>query len=141
MLFRSYLSTTKPGSTKTRYNAHIEATIQKRGVFFAIRDTGVCMSIFSVAVSYRVCSEKPNNFVIFERRIPLPDNSTTLRVSGKCVDNAVVAGNSDLYAMCESSGNWSLDPGVGCHCNAGYQPSNGYCQGLFRNSKIMVICM
>lgn len=125
----SYLSKTKPGKSKTRYSKRIEAYIQKAGVFFAIHDSGVCMSIFSVAVSYRVCSDKPENFVTFMEKISPPDSSTRLRVGGKCVANAVTAGVAGLYAYCQSSGNWSLGPRVGCKCDVGYQPKNGYCEG------------
>ena len=126
-----YLSETKPGSSKTRYRKQIEAYIQKNGVFFAIHDSGVCMSIFSVAVSYRVCSDKPENFVTFTKKISPPVSSTRLRANGKCVANSVTAGVSGLYAYCQSSGNWSLGPGVGCKCEAGYQPKNGYCEGWY----------
>lgn len=124
----SHLTADKPGKSKTRVSLTIKTTVQKGNVYFAIHDSGICMSIFSIAISYRVCSVKPENFVKFSRTFPPSDSSTRLKVDGTCVDNAVTMGLSELYAFCESSGNWSLGPGVGCKCSPGYQPDNGNCE-------------
>ena len=122
-------STGKPSGSKTRVNLNISTTVQESGVFFAIHDNGICMAVFSIAVSYRICSEKPENFVNFSSTIPPSDSSKRLKVVGTCVDNAVTVGVSELSAFCESNGNWSLSPGVGCECSPGYQPANDKCEG------------
>ncbi|GIY55178.1 hypothetical protein CEXT_373122 [Caerostris extrusa] len=94
--------------------------ITKKGVYFAFRDQGACLSLIAIKVYYITCPSVTLNFAYFPERRP-PD--TNCRPSGR-----------------------QLDPALGgCKCVAGYEPVDQSCQlcsiGTYKENVGDELCM
>ena len=100
--------------------------VSKKGVYFAIRDQGACLSLLAIKIYYVNCPNVTLNFARF------PETPTDIELTGivptrgVCVENAVEIDSPRL--LCQADGNWTL-PSGGCRCMAGYEPIGSTCQG------------
>ena len=100
-------------NTETR---SIEVT--KKGVYFAFRDQGACLSILAVKVYYLVCPARTEGFAHFPETPTGPEVTSNLKINGKCVDNAEVV--DEPFTLCQGDGTWGFHSGH-CACMAGYE--------------------
>nr|ALV82500.1 Eph [Leptinotarsa decemlineata] len=119
-----------------RFNSNSEVNINtevksipvnKKGVYFAFRDQGACISLLAIKVSkysigfyYIVCPEVTVNFAKFPSTPTGKEITIIEQANGSCVSNAEVVGGIPSY-LCKGDGKWSL-PSGGCKCKAGFQP-------------------
>ena len=100
-------------NTETR---SIEVT--KKGVYFAFRDQGACLSILAVKVYYLVCPARTEGFAHFPETPTGPEVTSNLEIHGKCVENAEVV--DEPFTLCQGDGTWGYHKGH-CACMAGYE--------------------
>ncbi|XP_076315246.1 ephrin type-A receptor 4-like isoform X2 [Tachypleus tridentatus] len=99
--------------------------VTKKGVYFAFRDQGACLSLIAIKVYYVTCPNMTRNFAFF------PDTSTSeqvteiVEVEGQCVPNAEVVEAPKM--LCKGDGNWTLLSG-GCKCMPGYEALGQTCE-------------
>ncbi|XP_045468745.1 ephrin type-B receptor 2 isoform X3 [Harmonia axyridis] len=112
-----------------RFNSNSEVNINteiksipvtKRGVYFAFRDQGACISILAIKVYYITCPEVTINFAKFSATPTGKEVTVIEQAVGTCVNNAEVVDAKPLY-LCKGDGKWTL-PSGGCKCKAGFQP-------------------
>ncbi|XP_039306875.1 ephrin type-A receptor 4 isoform X14 [Solenopsis invicta] len=107
-------------NTEVMINTEVKSIpVTKKGVYFAFRDQGACISILAIKVYYISCPEVSANFAHFPatptgREVALIEQSR-----GVCVANAVKIAQPTY--LCKGDGKWYLASG-GCHCKPGYQP-------------------
>ncbi|XP_034180122.1 eph receptor tyrosine kinase isoform X8 [Osmia lignaria lignaria] len=110
-----------------RFNTNAEVVINtevksipvtKKGVYFAFRDQGACISILAIKVYYISCPEISVNFAHFPATPTGREVALIEQTIGTCVDNAEVI-EQPTY-LCKGDGKWYLSNG-GCHCKPGYQ--------------------
>lgn len=109
-------------NTEVIINTEIRSVpITKKGLYFALRDEGACMSLISIKIYYLRCREKTVNLANFPATPTGRDLTAITDVTGQCVPNAlpVGAGNSAPRLHCKSDGNWTLPNGE-CRCKMGY---------------------
>ncbi|XP_050422840.1 ephrin type-B receptor 1-B isoform X9 [Adelges cooleyi] len=124
----SYKSVGRIAAGEGRFNANNEVVINtetktvkvtKKGVYFAFRDQGACISIMAVKVYYVVCPEVVINFANFSATPTARELTQIEHATGKCVDNAEIVGGTPTY-LCKGDGKWYL-PSGGCKCKAGFE--------------------
>ena len=103
-------------NTETR---SIEVT--KKGVYFAFRDQGACLSILAVKVYYLACPEKTVGFANYPETPTGPELTSINKVGGRCVENSEVV--AEPYNLCQGDGTWNFHSGH-CACMAGYEADN-----------------
>ncbi|XP_034947517.1 ephrin type-A receptor 4-B isoform X3 [Chelonus insularis] len=110
-----------------RFNTNTEVVINtevksipvtKKGVYFAFRDQGACISILAIKVYYISCPEVSVNFAHFPATPTGREVALIEQTIGTCVDNAVKIEQPTF--LCKGDGKWYL-PSGGCHCKPGYQ--------------------
>ena len=110
-----------------RFNTNTEVVINtevksipvtKKGVYFAFRDQGACISILAIKVYYISCPEISVNFAHFPATPTGREVALIEQTIGTCVANAVVIEQPTF--LCKGDGKWYL-PSGGCHCKPGYQ--------------------
>lgn len=113
-----------------RFNLNSEVTINsevksvavtKRGVYFAFRDQGACISILAVKIYYITCPETTINFAHFTATPTGREVTVIEQANGTCVPNAEPAESPPVY-LCKGDGKWTL-PSGGCKCRPGYEPN------------------
>jgi Eph receptor B1 len=106
--------------------------VTKKGVYFAFRDQGACISLLAIKVYYITCPEITINFAKFPATPTGKEITIIEQATGSCVVNAEVVGATPTY-LCKGDGKWTL-PSGGCKCKAGFQPDvekqscNGTCR-------------
>lgn len=104
--------------------------VTKRGVFFAFRDQGACLSLIAIKVYYVTCPNLTANFAYFPDTPTGREVTAIVAAKGQCVQNAVVV-SEEPRLLCKGDGNWTL-PSGGCKCKEGYEPdSSNNCQSEF----------
>ncbi|XP_046673447.1 ephrin type-B receptor 1-B isoform X1 [Homalodisca vitripennis] len=93
--------------------------VNKKGVYFAFRDQGACISLLAIKVYYITCPEVTINFAHFPMTPTGREVTLIEQTTGTCVDNAEVI-DTPTY-LCKGDGKWSLPTG-GCKCKAGFEP-------------------
>ncbi|XP_029176313.1 ephrin type-A receptor 4 isoform X3 [Nylanderia fulva] len=110
-----------------RFNTNAEVVINtevksipvtKKGVYFAFRDQGACISILAIKVYYINCPEISVNFARFPSTPTGREVALIEQTLGICVENAVKIAQPTF--LCKGDGKWYLPTG-GCHCKPGYQ--------------------
>ncbi|XP_015114863.1 ephrin type-B receptor 1-B isoform X1 [Diachasma alloeum] len=110
-----------------RFNTNAEVVINsevksipvtKKGVYFAFRDQGACISILAIKVYYISCPEVSVNFAHFAATPTGREVTLIEQTIGTCVENAEKIDQPTF--LCKGDGKWSL-PSGGCHCKPGYQ--------------------
>ncbi|XP_056640262.1 ephrin type-B receptor 1-B isoform X5 [Diorhabda sublineata] len=112
-----------------RFNSNSEVNINtevksipvtKKGVYFAFRDQGACISLLAIKIYYIVCPEMTVNFARFPSTPTGKEITLIEQATGTCVSNAEIVGGTPTY-LCKGDGKWTLPTG-GCKCKAGFQP-------------------
>lgn len=122
--------------------------VTKKGVYFAFRDQGACISLLAIKVYYITCPEITVNFADFPTTPTGREVTFIEQAQGVCVANAeyedasAVSVSSDSTALttsaaptylCKGDGKWYLPSGA-CKCKAGYEPDfeKQKCNGKYR---------
>lgn len=92
--------------------------VTKKGVYFAFRDQGACISILAIKVYYISCPEISVNFAHFPATPTGREVALIEQTIGTCVNNTMVIEQPTF--LCKGDGKWYL-PNGGCHCKPGYQ--------------------
>ncbi|XP_041674474.1 ephrin type-B receptor 1-B isoform X2 [Drosophila eugracilis] len=95
--------------------------VNKKGVYFAFRDQGACISVLAVKVYYITCPAVTENFAHFNETPTGREITIIEKQNGTCVENAEPY-EAPTY-LCKGDGKWTILTG-GCRCVAGYEPSN-----------------
>ncbi|XP_025271313.1 ephrin type-A receptor 4-B isoform X18 [Camponotus floridanus] len=110
-----------------RFNTNAEVVINtevksipvtKKGVYFAFRDQGACISILAIKVYYINCPEISVNFARFPSTPTGREVALIEQTVGICVENAIKIEKPTF--LCKGDGKWYLPTG-GCHCKPGFQ--------------------
>ena len=118
--------TVLPGAWELKeYDYNRKIITKKGGVYLAFLDQGACLSLSSVIVSYKYCSEEQVGVLVRFSRTAAPVNDSHLEEqTGRCTDvNSI--NKVKLSGVCLSSGEWNITDGVKCLCKPGYQLVNG----------------
>lgn len=100
--------------------------VTKKGIYFAFRDQGACLSVIAVKIFYITCPNITTNFAFYPETPTGKELTTIVETDGMCVTNAQQVEIPRL--LCKGDGNWTL-PSGGCKCMAGYEPKDQSCQG------------
>ncbi|XP_063219308.1 ephrin type-A receptor 4 isoform X2 [Bacillus rossius redtenbacheri] len=92
--------------------------VTKKGVYFAFRDQGACISLLAIKVYYITCPEVTVNFAHFPTTPTGREVTFIEQATGKCVSDAEEA-DTPTY-LCKGDGKWYL-PSGGCKCKAGFE--------------------
>ncbi|KNC34063.1 hypothetical protein FF38_07520 [Lucilia cuprina] len=113
--------------------------VTKKGVYFAFRDQGACISVLAVKVYYITCPAVTENLAHFNETPTGREITLIEKQNGTCVENA------DPYIpptyLCKGDGKWTILNG-GCRCRVGYEPdmANKSCNecpiGTFRSVEV-----
>ncbi|XP_043192230.1 ephrin type-B receptor 1-B-like isoform X3 [Amphibalanus amphitrite] len=94
--------------------------VTKKGVYFAVRDQGACISLLAVKVYYQTCPQVTAGFAQFPAT-PTGREETMIKTArGSCVANAVRQHDSVPKYICKGNGEWELLDG-GCLCKPGFE--------------------
>lgn len=96
--------------------------VTKKGVYFAFRDQGACISVLAVKVYYITCPAITINFAHFNETPTGKEVTLIEQQTGLCVDNAESPDGTPSY-LCKGDGKWSILSG-GCKCKVGYEPDH-----------------
>ncbi|XP_012160825.1 ephrin type-B receptor 1-B isoform X2 [Ceratitis capitata] len=113
--------------------------VTKKGVYFAFRDQGACISVLAVKVYYITCPAVTENFAHFNETPTGREITIIEKQNGTCVENAEPY-ETPTY-LCKGDGKWTILTG-GCHCKVGYEPDliNKTCNecqmGKFRSKEV-----
>lgn len=102
--------------------------VNKKGVYFAFRDQGACISVLAVKVYYITCPAVTENFAHFDETPTGREITIIEKQNGTCVENAEPY-EPPTY-LCKGDGKWTILSG-GCHCKVGFEPNyvNNTCTG------------
>ena len=92
--------------------------VTKKGVYFAFRDQGACLSLLAVKVYYLTCPEITVGFAHYPETATGAEVSSIEKVLGKCTDHSVAV--SQPSYLCKGDGSWIYNTGQ-CACMAGYE--------------------
>ncbi|RWS29960.1 ephrin type-A receptor 4-like protein, partial [Leptotrombidium deliense] len=99
--------------------------VTKKGVYFAFRDQGACLSLIAIKIYYIICPNVTMNFAYFPETPTGKELTAIVAAVGTCVANAVEIEKPRL--LCKGDGNWTLPSGA-CKCMAGFEPVGNSCQ-------------
>ncbi|KAL5289859.1 EPHA5 family protein [Megaselia abdita] len=114
--------------------------VTKKGVYFAFRDQGACISVLAVKVYYITCPAVTENFAHFKETPTGREITLIEKQNGSCVDNAELDEIPPTY-LCKGDGKWTILSG-GCKCKVGYEADieKQICKecppGTFRSAEI-----
>lgn len=98
--------------------------VTKRGVYFAFRDQGACLSLISIKVYHMQCPQLTTNLAKFNATPTGRDLTSLVAVEGECVANSVQIEQPKMF--CTADGQWNSMSSGQCKCLAGYeQQANG----------------
>ena len=95
--------------------------VRKKGVYFAIRDQGACISLLAVKIYYLTCPEITVDFAHYPETPTGAEETTIEKIAGSCVENAVPVDTP--FNLCQGDGSWKYNSGR-CVCMAGYSANN-----------------
>ncbi|XP_039967982.1 ephrin type-B receptor 1-B isoform X1 [Bactrocera tryoni] len=113
--------------------------VTKKGVYFAFRDQGACISVLAVKVYYITCPAVTENFAHFNETPTGREITIIEKQNGTCIENAEPY-ETPTY-LCKGDGKWTILTG-GCQCKVGYEPDfvNKTCNecpiGKFRSKEV-----
>lgn len=91
--------------------------VTKKGVYFAFRDQGACLSLLAVKVYYLKCPDITVGFAKYPETATGAELTSIEKIPGRCVENSVAV--QDPHNLCKADGTWSFHTGT-CSCMAGY---------------------
>uniref|UniRef100_T1IPM1 Uncharacterized protein n=1 Tax=Strigamia maritima TaxID=126957 RepID=T1IPM1_STRMM len=92
--------------------------VTKKGIYFAFRDQGACISLLAIRVYYITCPNVTTSFAYFPETPTGREVTSIEQAKGQCVTNAAQAETPKF--LCKGDGSWYLLSG-GCKCMAGYE--------------------
>ncbi|XP_044316486.1 ephrin type-B receptor 1-B isoform X4 [Drosophila rhopaloa] len=95
--------------------------VNKKGVYFAFRDQGACISVLAVKVYYITCPAVTENLAHFNETPTGREITIIEKQNGTCVENAEPY-EAPTY-LCKGDGKWTILTG-GCRCKAGFEPND-----------------
>lgn len=95
--------------------------VTKKGVYFAFRDQGACISVLAVKVYYITCPAVTINFAHFNETPTGREITIIEQQTGTCVENAETYETPNY--LCKGDGKWTILSG-GCRCKVGYEPDH-----------------
>ncbi|XP_060661096.1 ephrin type-B receptor 1-B isoform X2 [Drosophila nasuta] len=113
--------------------------VNKKGVYFAFRDQGACISVLAVKVYYITCPAVTENFAHFNETPTGREITIIEKQNGTCVENSEPY-ETPTY-LCKGDGKWTILTG-GCRCKVGFEPNeiNNTCTecpaGMFRSAEV-----
>ncbi|CAJ0608521.1 unnamed protein product [Cylicocyclus nassatus] len=125
--FNKTISTWSPVSVLTKdTTAVISETTQSVAVLpstkyvrFGFEENGVCVSLLTITVYYIVCDETIAKFTKFPTTVTSNSRDEMVKVTGKCVANAIPIQSEAPTGFCTSSGRWNHLIGE-CACKPGF---------------------
>lgn len=102
--------------------------VTKRGVYFAVRDEGACLSLIALRVYYITCPNVTLNHAFFPETPTAADITAIVAREGRCVPNAQMVETPRL--VCKGDGEWTLPTG-GCKCRPGHEAVGHECKRKF----------
>jgi len=93
--------------------------VNKKGIYFAFRDQGACLSLLAIKVYYKTCPEVTAAFAKYPETPTGKTEAAIDKRDGVCVANAIPS-DEKPFSFCKSDGTWLYSQG-GCQCMAGYQ--------------------
>ncbi|CAH3118896.1 unnamed protein product, partial [Porites lobata] len=117
------------GQARIYNNATAQFSVQTRGIYLGFQDTGGCIALGKVRVSYNVCPAQIIGGASYSRT-PSPPLGGALKVYGNCgVNSASLRNSTSLYIECLSNGSWRKPENEAkCFCKPGYQITSQGCQ-------------
>lgn len=114
------------GEGRFNHNSDVDINVEqksiavtKKGVYFAFRDQGACISVLAVKVYYITCPFVTANFAHFNETPTGREVTVIEKVQGICVENA--ESTETPFNHCKGDGKWTLLLG-GCKCKVGFEP-------------------
>jgi ephrin-B len=114
------------GEGRFNHNSDVDINVEtksiavtKKGVYFAFRDQGACISVLAVKVYYITCPAITANFAHFNETPTGKEVTVIEKQQGTCVDNAEPV--EQPFNHCKGDGKWTLLLGS-CRCKVGYEP-------------------
>jgi len=95
--------------------------VSKRGVYFAFRDQGACLSLISIKIYHLHCPQMHSNFALFNSTPTGRDLTSLVAVEGSCVPNSLQIEQPKMF--CGADGNWNSMSSGQCKCLAGFEPA------------------
>ena len=112
----------------------IKSLVKERHVLLAFLNSGACITLYSVKVSYNFCQAETlsnDSLVALPRTVAPANDSESIRSEGSCKEEAMHAQGS-LYVHCKSNGEWDTRGFEGkCVCREDMENVGGKCQGMF----------
>lgn len=93
--------------------------VTKKGVYFAFRDQGACISVLAVKVYYITCPAITENFAHFNETPTGREITIIEKQTGICVKNSE-SSEPPTY-LCKGDGKWTILTS-GCKCKVGFEP-------------------
>lgn len=93
--------------------------VTKKGVYFAFRDQGACISVLAVKVYYITCPAITENFAHFNETPTGREITIIEKQVGICVKNA--ESTEPPTYLCKGDGKWTILTS-GCKCKVGFEP-------------------
>lgn len=104
--------------------------VTKKGVYFAFRDQGACLSLISIKIYYIACPRVMSGMAVFPETPTGQELTSFVTVDGTCVANASPDESlSSPKLICKGDGNWTL-PSGGCRCNEGFEAVDNVCKPI-----------
>lgn len=97
--------------------------VSKRGVYFAFRDQGACLSLISIKVYHLSCPQltSTSSLARFNATPTGRDPTSLVAVEGECVANSIQIEPPKMF--CSADGRWNSMSSGQCKCLAGYEPA------------------
>lgn len=95
--------------------------VTKRGVYFAFRDQGACLSLISIKVYHLKCPQLSTQFAHFNATPTGKDLTSLVAVEGQCVANSLQIEQPKMF--CTADGQWNSMSSGQCKCLAGFEPA------------------
>ncbi|CAG0878978.1 unnamed protein product [Darwinula stevensoni] len=97
--------------------------VTKKGVYFAFRDQGACISLLAIRVFYIACPEIVAGLARFPETLTGPDLTSIETAAGQCAAHAQNSGPEPPHYLCKADGTWYFLTGE-CLCQPGYEPDD-----------------
>eukprot|EP00095_Tigriopus_kingsejongensis_P002301 snap_masked-scaffold1442_size41114-processed-gene-0.3 protein:Tk02301 transcript:snap_masked-scaffold1442_size41114-processed-gene-0.3-mRNA-1 annotation:"ephrin type-b receptor 1-b isoform x9" len=94
--------------------------VHKKGIYFAFRDQGACLSLLAVKVYYLKCPQIKMGLAHYPETATGSQLSSIEKVNGRCVEHAVA--QEVPHNLCKADGSWGFHTGS-CQCMAGHEPA------------------
>ena len=127
-LYRRFANITRKSDHDTILTVPLHVT--NRYIVLGIRDQGGCRTLFSVKVSYKVCSEKTleDSLVFLPSTVSLVESTP---VQGICMANSRQTVPGNLTVLCDSDGKWNTSQLESrCVCKKDMENARGVCTGM-----------